>query len=127
MGAVKNGHAQTKKILFLTNAESGQSNTILALALEASTRPNLEVHLASFPVLKRRVERLSSKIVFHDLDGHGSFENFAAHGLPEEDFPHPPVTKSFMAYDRLQHNWDGERTFSLSAGMERVTVLITVV
>ena len=106
--------AQTKKtLLFVTNAESGQSNTILALALEASTRQQVEIHVASFPILKRRVERLSSKIKFHPLDGEGTFEIFEAHGLSERDFSHPPVTKSFVAYDRLRLVWDGDSTFNV--------------
>ena len=113
MGAT-NGHAdiKTKKLLFVTNAESGQSNTILAMALEASTRQNVQVHVASFPVLKPRVERLSSKLIFHPLDGQGSFETFAAKGVPEEKFPHPPATKDFAAYDQLQLVFDGEGEFS---------------
>ena len=105
---------QTKNVLlFLTNAESGQSNTILALALEASTRQQAEVHVASFPILQRRVEKLSSKIKFHPLDGKGTFEIFEARGISERDLSHPPVTKSFVAYDRLQLVWDGECAFKI--------------
>lgn len=104
---------QTRKILFVTKAECGQSNTILALALEASTRHRLQVHIASFPVLKRRVERLSSKLNFHPLDGQGTFETPEAHGLSEQDLPHPPVTQSFAAYDKFQLTFDGESAFCL--------------
>ena len=80
-----NGHAgvQTKKILFLTNAESGQANTILAMALEASTRPHVEVHIASFPVLEQRVQRLSPNLQFHPLDGKDYIEMLAGHGFFE--------------------------------------------
>ena len=108
----RNGHVDLKtvrKILFVTNAESGQANTILSLALEASTRQQLEVHVASYPVLKRRLDKLSSKIGFHPLDGNGSFENFEAHGHSEQNFSHPPVTKTFAPYDRLKLVWNGER------------------
>ena len=83
---------RVKKILFVTNSESGQANTILAMALEATTRPHVEAHIASFPVLKRRVERLSQKINFHPLDGKDMLEMLAAQGITEETIPHPPTT-----------------------------------
>lgn len=103
-----------KKILFITNSESGQANTILALALEASTRPHVEVHIASFLVLKPHAERLSSKFHFHPLDGKHMFEALAAQGLTERNLPHPPATKSFAVYDNLglgMVGWDGECAF----------------
>ena len=109
-----NGNAsiQTKKILFVTNSESGQANTILAMALEATTRPHIEVHIASFPALKRRIERLSPKINFHPLDGKDMFEMMTAQGVLEETFPHPPTTKSYEAYGQKMEavlaTWDGE-------------------
>jgi hypothetical protein len=49
-----------KTVLFMTVAEAGQSNSILALALELLTHPNVDVHVASFPVLRKRAEELSS-------------------------------------------------------------------
>ena len=87
-----NGHAgvRTKKILFVTNAESGQANTILAMALEASTRPHVEAHVASFPVLEKRVRKLSPKIQFHPLGGMDFMEMVGSNGFPEEKFPHRP-------------------------------------
>ena len=106
---------QTRKILFVTNSESGQANTILAMALEATTRPHVEVHLASFPALKQRVERLSPKINFHPLDGKGMVEAMRVLGLTEETLPHPPTTKSYEPYGRkleiVLTGWDGECTF----------------
>jgi len=116
MGAT-NGNASTRttKVLFLTNSESGQANTILALALEALTRPHVEVHIASFLKLKRHVERLSPKLNFHALDGKDMFEAIAAKGLTEDSFAHPPTRKSFAAYGwnlaLVLTVWDGERTF----------------
>lgn len=112
--ATNNGHAniQTKKILFVTNSESGQANTILALALEASARPHVEVHIASFPFLKRRVESLSPKLNFHPLDGKDMTAMYRSHGFSEEDTPHLPTTKSFAAYGRIMAlsmaGWDGK-------------------
>jgi hypothetical protein len=69
---------RTRKILFLPNAESGQANTILALALEALTRPHVKVHVASFPILKRRVERPGPIPNFHTLDGVNMFRVLVA-------------------------------------------------
>jgi hypothetical protein len=103
-----------KKILFITNAESGQANTILALALEASTRPRIEVHIASFPVLKPHVERVSLKFHFHTLDGKHMLEVLAAQGLTEWDLPHPLTSKNLAGYDNLGLaivGWDGECAF----------------
>ena len=106
---------QTREVLFVTNSESGQANTILAMSLEATTRPHIQVHVASFPVLKRRVERLSPKISFHTLDGKDALEMATTRGLSEENIPHPPTTKSFKAYGRtlaaLMTVWDGECAF----------------
>ena len=116
--ATNNGHATvlTKKILFVTNAESGQANTILALALEASARPNVEVHIASFPVLERRVDRLSPKLNFHPLDGKDMIEMYMSQGLSERDAPHLPTTKSFAGYGKVMAiamtGWEGECAFS---------------
>ena len=108
---------QTRKILFVTNSESGQANTILAMALEATTRPHVEAHLASFPVLKQRVERLSPKINFHPLGGKEMVEMLLARGFPGEDLPHPPTTKSYEPYGRklalVLTGWDGECAFIL--------------
>jgi hypothetical protein len=102
---------QNRKILFVTNAESGQANTTLAMALEAITRPHVEVHVASFPALKRRVERLSPELNFHPLDGEAMFKMMAGRGLPEEKMPHPPTTKSYEPYGRMAIGvtmWNGE-------------------
>lgn len=107
---------QTRKILFVTNSEDGQANTILAMALEAVTRPHIEVHVASFLALKRRVERLSSKLNFHPLDGECMFDMMAAQGVLEENLSHPPVTKSFELCGRrvllVMVTWDWERGLS---------------
>ena len=113
MGATNNDTAvPARKILFVTNSESGQSNTILAMALETTTRSHVEAHVASFPSLKRRVESLSPKINFHPLDGMSIFETAAARGLSEDRLPHPPTTKSYKPYGQsfviALTGWDGE-------------------
>lgn len=105
------GTIQTRKILFVTNSESGQANTILAMAIEATTRLHVQVHVASFPTLMRRVERLSPKINFHPLDGKEMSELMAAQGISGETIPHPPTTKSFKPYGWMalvMAAWDGE-------------------
>ena len=102
---------QTRNILFVTNSESGQANTILVMAVEATTRPHVEVHLA-FPVPKRHVEGLSPKIDFHPLNGKAMVEMIQVDGLSEESLLHSPTTKSYEPYGRrsvaMLAGWDGE-------------------
>ena len=90
-----------KKVLFFTHAESGQSNTMLALALELQARSNVEVHIASFPALSRRVYGLNRAIKFHPLDGQTVAQALSSRGITEETIKHPPLTKSWDFYDRL--------------------------
>ena len=107
-------NTHTKKILFVTNAESGQANTILAMALEASTRPQLEAHIASFPILERRVTRLSPNVVFHPLDGVDLKEAITAQGMVGGTVPHRPRSGAFKAYGRnmafFLTGWEGDGT-----------------
>ena len=91
----------SRKVLFFTHAESGQANTILALALELLTRPHVQVHVASFPILSRRVHALNQAIEFHTLDGTDMLGTLPAQGLAEESISHPPVSKSWDLHDRL--------------------------
>ena len=81
-----NGDAtiRARKIPFVTNSESGQANTIMAMALEATTRPHVEVHIASFPVLKRRVER-EDQLLPTGWEGYGRSSGGA--GVPHGDYP----------------------------------------
>jgi len=105
----------TKKILFLTNSETGQANTILAMTLEAVTRPHVQVHIGSFPVLKQRVEKLSPKINFHALDGVEMVKSMRSKGFTEGGMPHPPTRTSFEAFGRNMAlalvGWEGEGAF----------------
>ena len=106
-----------KKVLFFTHAESGQSNTILALALELQTRPDVQVH-----ILSRRVHGLSKMINFHPLEGSSMVQTLPSRGMTEESIKHPPLTKSWDLYDRLLIPalvvWGGEGSFC------RVSLLI---
>jgi len=95
-----------KTILFITLPEIGQSNSIFALALELTTHPNIDVHVASFPVLRNRAEELSSStkvtekahpdssFTFHDISGISFEDAIEAKGLSGASFPHPPLAKS---------------------------------
>ena len=94
------------------NAESGQANTILAMALAASTRPHFEAHIASFPVLEKRARKLSPRIHFHPLDGMDFLLMATSNGLPEEKLPHRPRSGVFSVYGRfvgiILAGWDEE-------------------
>lgn len=95
-----------KTVLFLTISEAGHSNTILALALELLTYPNIDVHVASFPVLRKRAEQLSnsakvvqgkhssSTFTFHDIGGMSLGEAVWSRGANASTIPHPPMAKS---------------------------------
>lgn len=85
------------RILLTTNCEYGQANVVLALAYELATRPGVQVAIASFAALKKRVAQLqiqledaghdSSDISFHLLPGRGHIE---AVGMTRLDTPHAP-------------------------------------
>ena len=95
-----------KTILFITLPETGQSNSIFALALELTTHPNTDVHVASFPALRNRAEELSSStrvtekahpdsgFTFHEIGGISFEAAIEAKGLSGASFPHPPLAKS---------------------------------
>lgn len=93
-----NTPAAASKVLFVTNSESGQANSILALALELLTRPSVEVHVGSFPPLKARVEKLDSKLNFHILDGLTVMESIATKGAGMDTAMHPPGYKCPEVY-----------------------------
>jgi hypothetical protein len=76
-------HTHIRKVLFFTNAES-EANTILAMVLEALTRPHFEVHIASFPILNRHTEGLSPELNFHALDDVNVLKALVAQGFSEE-------------------------------------------
>ena len=95
-------------VLFITNSESGQANTILALVAELLSRPNTEVHVASFVALEKRVAALrdqvlsqpsSSSLIFHAIHCVDMNTALRQRGIRDEDLIHPPTTKSYKAYD----------------------------
>ena len=95
-----------KTVLFMTFAEAGQSNSILALAFELLTHPNIDVHVASFPALRKRAEEMlnsarvverkhpSSTFMFQEIGGMGYKEAAGSKGLSEATLPHPPLARS---------------------------------
>ena len=114
-----------KKLLFLTNSESGQANIVLAMALEALTRPHVEAHVASFPILKRRAERLDPRLNFHSLDGKSSVEATLELGYSISDLVHPPLRKRLVIDGRAlclgRAAWDGECEFRFPLGVGYVS------
>lgn len=95
-----------KTVLFMTVSAAGHSNSILALSFELLTHPNIDVHVASFPVLRKRAQELSnsarvvkerhpsSNFTFHEIDGMSEEEAGESKGLGGASFPHPPLAKS---------------------------------
>lgn len=95
-------------ILFITNSESGQANTILALVAELLSRPDTQIHVASFAALEKRVTALrdgtsprpsSSSLTFHTIHAVDMNTALRQRGIRDEDLIHLPTTKSYKAYD----------------------------
>jgi hypothetical protein len=94
-------------ILFITNSESDQAKTILALVAELLSRPDTEIHVASFAALEKRVTALrdgtlprpSSSLTFHTIHAVDMNTALRQRGIRDEDLIHLPTTKSYKAYD----------------------------
>ena len=117
-----------KTVLFITSAEAGQSNSIFALALELLAHPNIDVHVASFPALRKRAEESfnSIKVVkTKHLDSSFTFQEIGGQSLQEAvrskqswtsaaDFPHPPLARThddgLSKLVTLRSGWDGKGT-----------------
>ena len=95
-----------KTVLFMTISSAGHSNSIFALSLELLTYPNIDVHFASFPPLRKRAQELSSSVnvlrekhsssnfMFHEIDGMNETEAIESKGLRVASIPHPPLARS---------------------------------
>ncbi|PCD32332.1 hypothetical protein FGRA07_09584 [Fusarium graminearum] len=92
----KNGTA-----LFLVNQEHGISNVLVASASAMlETYPDIDIHFASFPKLKGKLERVSKfakrktpsarDIVFHQLKSPSYADVILNSGRSLDDVPHPP-------------------------------------
>ncbi|KAH7131082.1 hypothetical protein EDB81DRAFT_130413 [Dactylonectria macrodidyma] len=92
---------RNKTVLFLVNSEPGLGNALVATASSMlENHADVEVHLASFPKLGKRLGRISefartktpeaSDIIFHEL-GSPSFEDAVTNaGKTMLNIPHPP-------------------------------------
>lgn len=88
------------RTLGLPSSSSGQANTILALVTELLSRPNAEVHAASFAALRDNISsRPSSSLTFHTIQGVDTDTALRQRGIRDEDLIHSPTTKSYKAYD----------------------------
>ncbi|KAJ0426686.1 hypothetical protein BJY00DRAFT_320353 [Aspergillus carlsbadensis] len=88
------------RVLFLANSEHGQTNIVLAIIHELLVRGDIDVHLASFPVLEKRLEKLlrdneasydstyRSRVHFHPVRGPSNTEIFIRTG--KRGAFHPP-------------------------------------
>ncbi|KAF7176537.1 hypothetical protein CNMCM7691_002855 [Aspergillus felis] len=92
--------ATPTRVLFLANSEHGQTNIILAITHELLVRGDVDVHIASFPALERRVNKLlndnapsyndsfRSRIHFHPIRGPSNTDVFIRTG--KRGAFHPP-------------------------------------
>ncbi|KAF9261535.1 UDP-Glycosyltransferase/glycogen phosphorylase, partial [Marasmius fiardii PR-910] len=82
-------------ILFFTNSEYGQANVVLGVAYQLAMTSNCNVHIASFPALQRRVEKLQANIprkgaiTFHTIAGISFEEAFGRRGYDAHSLLHP--------------------------------------
>lgn len=105
-----------KTILFLANSEHGQTNIILALTHELILHPDIDIHIASFPALERRVNKLlhdnaprynahnvasvSSRVHFHPIRGPSNTDVFLRTG--KRGAFHPPgATGAVLGFKSL--------------------------
>lgn len=117
--------APLQKFLLITNSEYGQANVFLAVAYELSLRPNVEVHIASFLPMKKRIAAIqnlvraagSSAIIhFHLVQGKSFAEGMVAMtesgALGLGGMAHPPgfqgTIKSFEVIPLIAMPWSGQ-------------------
>ncbi|PPQ64809.1 hypothetical protein CVT26_002641 [Gymnopilus dilepis] len=95
-------------VLVFTYPEAGQATTILSLVSELLSRPQpLNIHVASFSELEKRVERLrklvqdGSTLTFHHITGVTEMDAIWRSGLPHDGNQHPPLIRSNYAFDLI--------------------------
>ncbi|KAL3470325.1 hypothetical protein BJX99DRAFT_264317 [Aspergillus californicus] len=99
-------------VFFLANSEHGQTNIVLAIIHELLVRGGIDVHLGSFPVLEKRLEKLlhdnersydakyRERIHFHPVRGPSNTEIFIRTG--KRGAFHPPgYTGSVLGFKSL--------------------------
>jgi hypothetical protein len=118
--------------LFLVNDQHGLSNVHVATASALlENYPDIEVHFASFPGLKAKLERIAqfaqktnpeAHIVFHQLRGPSISDALHNAGRNIMDFPHPPGTSGISHFcTELQYlicPWSAEEHFSIYNELE---------
>lgn len=93
---------RNKTVLFLTNAEHGMNNVLVATASSLMEHhPDVELHFASFPRLQSKIDRISKAmraktpasrdITFHPLSGVPLYQASAQIGMTAHSVPHPPA------------------------------------
>jgi len=95
-----------KTVLFVTNSEYGQANTILALCAELLTHEDINVHVSSFSKLQKRVEWLqnrtenatSSTITFHPLNDVPTTIDAVMARIGEDGLRHRPSSQDASIY-----------------------------
>lgn len=102
-----------QKILLFTCSEYGQANVVLAVAYELALRRNVEVHIASFAPLEKRIPVLQESIKsagstsilhFHLLRGNSTEEAVREKLGPDTAklLQHPPgVRGALLSYRHL--------------------------
>lgn len=105
-----------KTILFASNTEHGQLNTILAIVQELVKRPHdvSSIHIVSFSTAGSRVQEMAAQssvpISFHPLFGPTYVDGIARNGLLA-DLVHLPTSKSlkiFQDFGKLAMIWTEE-------------------
>ncbi|KFY31374.1 hypothetical protein V494_07963, partial [Pseudogymnoascus sp. VKM F-4513 (FW-928)] len=132
-----------RKLLFITNREHGAANVHLAVSYEILTnRPDIEIHLISFPSLEKHVRAVSeqarksfspaapettaafSPITFHALPGSSITDVIAAQlAMPfDKAMTHPPgfwgALQSYKRMGIFAASWPGEMHLEIYAAVK---------
>ena len=102
--------AVRKSILIFANSEYGQSNVMLAVVYELLFQGEFDIHIASFPSLKQRLNELlatltskeATRLTFHGLPGRAMLEVVNSQRGDEFGKPHRPgIQGSIESYGEI--------------------------
>lgn len=107
---------RNKTVLFLVNSEHGLTNVHVATAAALLVNyPDIEVHFASFPLLRGKLKRVSSyarvtkpaasEIIFHELKGVSYTNATEKQGKFLENIPHPPAAAGIGHFTKDIQVW----------------------
>ncbi|KAJ4251887.1 hypothetical protein NW762_011184 [Fusarium torreyae] len=107
---------RNRTALFLVNEEHGLSNVHLATASALlENHPSIEVHFASFPKIKGKLERIAQfarkktpqaqDIIFHQLKGVGYGDTILKSGKSLDNIPHPPGSSGIAHLCKDMQTW----------------------